>query len=92
MKQAQSKLPNQQKYVQNKEFIFYLAAIFFYTMMTGIVGSYRQEYLVNIIRLSDDSLSFMNGFLSVAGFVLSFFYAMVIDNHKITKKANSCRL
>ncbi|MBE6796100.1 MAG: MFS transporter [Ruminococcaceae bacterium] len=86
MKQAQSKLPNQQKYVQNKEFIFYLAAIFFYTMMTGIVGSYRQEYLVNIIRLSDDSLSFMNGFLSVAGFVLSFFYAMVIDNHKITKK------
>lgn len=86
MKQTQSKLPNQQKYVQNKEFIFYLAAIFFYTMMTGIVGSYRQEYLVNIIRLSDDSLSFMNGFLSVAGFVLSFFYAMVIDNHKITKK------
>ncbi len=86
MKQTQSKLPNQQKYVQNKEFIFYLAAIFFYTMMTGIVGSYRQEYLVTIIRLSDDSLSFMNGFLSVAGFVLSFFYAMVIDNHKITKK------
>lgn len=86
MNQTQSKLPNQQKYVQNKEFIFYLAAIFFYTMMTGIVGSYRQEYLVNIIRLSDDSLSFMNGFLSVAGFVLSFFYAMVIDNHKITKK------
>ncbi len=76
---------NQQKYVQNKEMIFYLAAIFFYTMMTGIVGSYRQDYLVNIIRLSDNQVSFYNGFLSVAGFLLSFFYAMIIDNHKIKK-------
>ena len=74
-----------QKYVQNKEFVFYLAAIFFYTMMTGIVGSYRQDYLVNILRLTENQVSFYNGFLSVAGFVLSFFYAMIIDNHKIKK-------
>ncbi len=78
------KNPNQVKYVDNKEFIFYLAAIFFYTMMTGIVGSYRQDYLVNVIKLSEDQTSFYNSFLSVAGFVLSFFYAMIIDNHKIT--------
>ena len=73
-------------YVATNEFIFYLAAIFFYTMMTGIVGSYRQDYLVNVLRLTEDQTSFYNSFLSVAGFLLSFFYAMVIDNHKITKK------
>ena len=73
-------------YLTSKEWVFYLAAIFFYTMMTGLVGSYRQDYLVNIIRLTDDQTSFYNAFLSVAGFLLSFFYAMVIDNHKITKR------
>ncbi len=78
--------PQQNKgYVDNKEFIFYLAAIFFYTMMTGIVGSYRQDYLVNVLHLTENQTSFYNSFLSVAGFVLSFFYAMVIDNHKIKK-------
>lgn len=73
-------------YVATNEFIFYLAAIFFYTMMTGIVGSYRQDYLVNVLLLTEDQTSFYNSFLSVAGFVLSFFYAMVIDNHKISKR------
>ena len=73
-------------HVATNEFIFYLAALFFYTMMTGIVGSYRQDYLVNVLRLTEDQTSFYNSFLSVAGFVMSFFYAMVIDNHKITKK------
>ncbi len=77
---------NKSGHVATNEFIFYLAAIFFYTMMTGIVGSYRQDYLVNVLRLTEDQTSFYNSFLSVAGFLLSFFYAMVIDNHKITKK------
>ena len=80
------KQKNGNGYVATNEFIFYLAAIFFYTMMTGIVGSYRQDYLVNVLRLTEDQTSFYNSFLSVAGFVMSFFYAMVIDNHKITKK------
>ncbi len=80
------KQKNGNGYVATNEFIFYLAAIFFYTMMTGIVGSYRQDYLVNVLRLMEDQTSFYNSFLSVAGFVMSFFYAMVIDNHKITKK------
>lgn len=78
--------PLEQKHVKNVEFVFYLAAIFFYTMMTGIVGSYRQAYLVNILKLSDDSVSFYNAFLSIAGFVMSFVYAMIIDNRKIGKK------
>ena len=82
-----NKVNTQQKtgYVQTKEFVFYLAAIFFYTMMTGIVGSYRQDYLVNVLQLTEDQTSFYNSFLSVAGFVMSFFYAMIIDNHKIKK-------
>ncbi len=80
------KRKNGNGYVATNEFIFYLAAIFFYTMMTGIVGSYRQDYLVNVLRLTENQTSFYNSFLSVAGFVLSFFYAMVIDNHKISKK------
>ncbi len=80
------KQKNGNGYVATNEFIFYLAAIFFYTMMTGIVGSYRQDYLVNVLLLTEDQTSFYNSFLSVAGFVLSFFYAMVIDNHKISKR------
>ena len=80
------KSPQQKGYVENKELILYLAAIFFYTMMTGIIGSYRQDYLVNVIQLTNDQTSFYNSFLKVAGFLLSFFYAMIIDNHRITKK------
>ncbi len=77
---------NQQNHVKTKEFAFYLAAIFFYTMMTGIVGSYRQAYLVNVLALSDNQVSFYNGFLSIAGFIMSFVYAIIIDNHKISKR------
>lgn len=77
---------SEQNHVKNKEFGFYLAAVFFYTMMTGIVGSYRQDYLVNILRLTDNQVSFYNSFLSIAGFLLSFVYAMVIDNRKVGKK------
>ncbi len=73
-------------HVTTNEWIFYLGAVFFYTMMTGIVGSYRQEFLVNEVRLSDDQLSFYNGFLSIAGFIMSFVYAMIIDNRKISGK------
>ena len=80
------KTPANQNYIKNKEMIFYLAAVFFYTMMTGIVGSYRQAYLVNVLHLADNQVSFYNGFLSIAGFVMSFVYAMIIDNRKIGKK------
>lgn len=78
--------PAEQNHVKAKEFGFYLAAIFFYTMMTGIVGSYRLKYLVDVLKLTDDQVSFYNGFLSVAGFIMSFVYAIIIDNRKITKR------
>ena len=78
--------PLEQKHVRNVEFGFYLAAIFFYTMMTGMVGSYRLRYLVDVLMLEKDQVSFYNGFLSVAGFIMSFVYAMIIDNRKVTKR------
>jgi len=80
------KNPLEQKHIQTKEMVFYLAAIFFYTMMTGIVGSYRQAYLVNVLRMGDNEVSFYNAFLSIAGFVMSFVYALIIDNRKIGKR------
>ena len=80
------KNPLEQNHIKTKEMAFYLAAIFFYTMMTGMVGSYRQAYLVNVLRLADDQVSFYNGFLSVAGFLMSFVYALIIDNRKIGKR------
>lgn len=80
------KNPLEQNHIKNKEMIFYLAAIFFYTMMTGMVGSYRQAYLVNVLRMGDNQVSFYNAFLSVAGFVMSFVYALIIDNRKIGKR------
>ena len=86
MLENKSKNPLEQNYVKSKEMIFYLAAIFFYTMMTGMVGSYRQAYLVNVLRMEDDAVSFYNAFLSVAGFLMSFVYALIIDNRKIGKK------
>ncbi len=80
------KNPLEQKHIHTKEMVFYLAAIFFYTMMTGMVGSYRQAYLVNVLRMEDGDVSFYNAFLSVAGFVMSFVYALIIDNRKIGKR------
>ena len=76
MLENKSKNPLEQNYVKSKEMIFYLAAIFFYTMMTGMVGSYRQAYLVNVLRMEDDAVSFYNAFLSVAGFLMSFAYSL----------------
>ena len=83
---------NDKKYVGKSEFAFYLIAIFFYTMITGMVGNYKQAFLVNVLVLPRETIAFYNGFLSVAGFVMSFFTAMYIDggtSHR--KKANSVR-
>ena len=80
------KNPLEQNHIKTKEMVFYLAAIFFYTMMTGMVGSYRQAYLVNVLRMEDGDVSFYNAFLSIAGFLMSFVYALIIDNRKIGKR------
>ena len=71
--------------VKTKEFVFYLIGVFFYTTMTGMVGSYRQAYLIDSLFLSDNVVSQYNAFCSISGFVLSFFYSTIIDNRKIGK-------
>lgn len=75
----------EKKYIKGKEFILYLVSVFFYTMMTGTVGSYRNDYLVNVLSLPDDKVSLYNSLISVIPFVLNFFIAMYIDGRKTGK-------
>ncbi len=70
------------KHVKTKEFVLYLIGIFFYTCMTGMVGSYRSEYLVNVLKLTDDQVSLFNTLVNVIPFVLSFVISMYIDGRK----------
>lgn len=79
------KLPtaNEKKYLKTKEWVFYLLAMFFFSSMTGMVNSYRRAYLVDVLLLSNDQLSFFNGFTQIVGYVLSFIYALILDNKKI---------
>jgi len=39
------------KLVSTNELIFFLMGTFFLTTMTGMCGSYRQAYLINILGL-----------------------------------------
>lgn len=70
------------KYLSGKEWILYLMAVFFYTNMTGMIAEYRKAYLVDIMMLDESRMAFFNGFTSIAGFVMSFVYAMILDNRK----------
>ena len=76
---------NEQKYVSKSEFILYLVAVFFYTNMTGMIGSYRNDYLVNVLQISSTRLSLYNTLISIIPFVLNFFIAMYIDGRKMGK-------
>lgn len=75
----------EQKYIKGGEYILYLAAVFFYTMMTGVVNSYRNDYLVNVLRLTDGQTSLFNMLTNIIPFVLNFFIAMYIDTRKAGK-------
>ena len=76
--------PNK-KHLKANEFILYLVAVFFYTMMTGAVGSYRNDYLVNVLALPNSSVSLFNTLTSIIPFILNFFIAMYIDGRKTGK-------
>lgn len=78
MATATEKVP-QQKVVSLKEMIIFFMGTFFFTNMTGMLGSYRQAYLVNVLQISSERVAFINSFLSIAGFILSFFLTMIID-------------
>lgn len=73
------------KYVKTGEFIFYLLAVFFYTNMTGMIGSYRNAYLVNVLLLPESQASLFNTLTSIIPFILNFFVVMYIDGRKMGK-------
>ena len=74
-----------QKFVKKSEFFLYLLGIFFYTNMTGMVGSYRNAYHVNVLHLTEDQASLFNTLTSIICFALNFFIAMYIDGRKMGK-------
>lgn len=74
-----------QKHVKMKEMILYLIGVFFYTNMTGMIGSYRNAYLVNVLQLEDNQASTFNALTGVIGFILNFFVVMYIDGRKMGK-------
>ncbi len=79
------KTKEEEKYLKKSEFILYLVASFFYTNMTGMLGSYRNAYLVNVLKLEEGQASLFNALTSIIPFVLNFFIVMYIDGRKMGK-------
>lgn len=73
------------KYVKNGEFIWYLIAVFFYTNMTGMVGQFRNAYLVDVLLLNEKQASLFNALALVVPFILNFFIVMYIDGRTVGK-------
>ena len=76
---------NTQKHVKKPEFVMYGASVFFYTMMTGMIGNFRNNYLSDVLQIHEDYISVFNGVLPVAGFIINFFISMYIDGRKSSK-------
>ncbi len=74
------------KYVKNGEFIWYLVAVFFYTNMTGMVGQFRNAYLVDVLLLNEKQAALFNTLAAVIPFILNFFIVMYIDGRSVGKR------
>ncbi len=79
------KTADKQKHVKTSEFILYLVGVFFYTNMTGMLGSYRNAYLVNVLKLEEGQTSLFNALVSIIPFILNFFIVMYIDGRRMGK-------
>lgn len=75
----------EKKHVKTGEFIAYLVAVFFYTNMTGMVGAYRNSYLVDVLKITDNQASLFNVLVSVIPFILNIFIVMYIDGRRVGK-------
>ncbi len=71
------------KYVGNAELFMFIFAVFFYTMMTGMINGYRSDYMVNILSMPESHVATFNAVNGIAGYILSFVYALILDNKKI---------
>lgn len=67
------------KLVPTRELIIFLMGTFFLTTMQGMLGNYRQAYLVNVLGLESKQVGFINSFCTIAGFIINFFLMMIID-------------
>lgn len=74
------------RHLKMKEWILYLSAVFFYTNMTGMLNSYRQAYLINVLKLTADEVSLFNMLIGIIPFVMNFFISMYIDGRKMGKR------
>ncbi|MGN0560389.1 MAG: MFS transporter, partial [Candidatus Fimenecus sp.] len=75
----------EKKHVKTGEFIAYLVAVFFYTNMTGMVGAYRNSYLVDVLKITENQASLFNVLVSVIPFILNIFIVMYIDGRRVGK-------
>lgn len=80
-----NKVGTAQKHVKKPEFVMYVASVFFYTMMTGMIGNYRNNYLSDVLQIHKDYISIFNTVLPIAGFIINFFISMYIDGRKPSK-------
>ncbi len=74
------------KYLKTNEFVLYLVAVFFYTNMTGMVGNFRYNYLVDVLHLESGQVSLFNTLTSIIPFILNFFITMYIDGRTMGKR------
>ena len=61
------------KLLPTRELIIFLMGTFFLTTMQGMLGNYRQAYLVNVLGLESKQVGFINSFCTIAGFIINFF-------------------
>lgn len=73
------------KHVGTPEFIGYLVAIFFYTNMTGMMGSFKNDYLINVLGLEANTVGNIDSITTVVGFFFSALIAMYIDSRSTGK-------
>lgn len=76
---AKLKLPKQKGLVSNGEFIIYLAMAFLLSNTQGMVNTYRQAYLVDVLLLPSESVSAINLVTELVPLFLGFFITMFID-------------
>ena len=62
-----------------------MVAVFFYTNMTGMVGAYRNSYLVDVLKITENQASLFNVLVSVIPFILNIFIVMYIDGRRVGK-------
>ena len=75
-----------QKQIGTGEFIWYMVSVFFYTNMTGMVGQYRNNFLVDVVQINQHQAALFNTLVSVVPWVLNFFIVMYIDGRAIGKR------